>query len=106
MKDSETQVPEMEGLKEQLRKESKKAKLDFNELKSGGFIKQTQKDLFTVRLRCPGGRVTADKLKKASELAEAYGHGEVHITVRQSLELPYVNYVHFDTIAEELREVG
>ena len=26
-----------------------KQRVDFNELKSGGFIKQTQKDLFTVR---------------------------------------------------------
>ena len=54
----------MEGLKAELRKESRRLKLNFDELKSGGFIKQTQKDLFTVRLRCPGGRVTADKLKK------------------------------------------
>ena len=85
MKDSETQVPEMEGLKEQLRKESKKAKLDFNELKSGGFIKQTQKDLFTVRLRCPGGKVTADRMRKAGEIADKFGRGEIHISVRQSI---------------------
>lgn len=97
---------EMEGLKEGLRKEARKAKLDFNELKSGGFIKQTQKDLFTVRLRCPGGKVTSDRLRKAAEIAEKYGRGEVHISVRQSIEVPYVNYRHFDEIAESLREVN
>jgi len=37
-----------------LRKGSGKLYLDFNELKSGGFIKQIQKNLFTVRLRWPG----------------------------------------------------
>lgn len=100
-----TEEPGMEGLKAELRKESRKLKLNFDELKSGGFIKQTQKDLFTVRLRCPGGRVTSDKLRKASEIAEKYGRGEVHITVRQSVEVPYVSYIHFDTIAEELRAV-
>lgn len=97
---------EMEGLKEGLRKEGRKLKLDFNELKSGGFIKQTQKDLFTVRLRCPGGKVTSDRMHKAAEIAEKYGRGEVHLSVRQSIEVPYVNYKDFDAIAESLREVN
>lgn len=96
---------EMEGLKETLRKEGRKSKLDFNELKSGGFIKQIQKDLFTVRLRCPGGKVTSDKMRKAAEIAEKYGNGEVHISVRQSIEVPYVHYKHFNEIADSLREV-
>lgn len=96
----------MEGLKAELQKESRRLKLNFDELKSGGFIKQTQKDLFTVRLRCPGGRLTADRLRKAADIADAYGRGEVHLTVRQSVEVPYVHYMHFDTIAEELRSIG
>jgi dissimilatory sulfite reductase (desulfoviridin) alpha/beta subunit len=95
----------IEGLKAELRKQSRHLKLNFDELKSGGFIKQTQKDLFTVRLRCPGGRLTTDKLRKAADIADTYGQGEVHITVRQSVEVPYVNYAHFDTISEELRAV-
>ncbi|MBI2918796.1 MAG: 4Fe-4S binding protein [Chloroflexi bacterium] len=86
-------------------KESRRLKLNFDELKSGGFIKQTQKDLFTVRLRCPGGKVTSRQLAKAADLADRYGKGEVHITVRQSVEIPYVHYQHFDTIAQELRSV-
>ena len=47
-----------------------KQRVDFNELKSGGFIKQTQKDLFTVRLKVPGGRITAEKLVKIAEVAK------------------------------------
>lgn len=96
----------MEGLKTNLRKESRKLHLDFNELKSGGFIKQTQKNLFTVRLRCPGGKVTSDRMRKAAEIAEKYGRGEVHISVRQSIEVPYVHYKHFDEIAESLRDLN
>lgn len=34
--------------------------LSFEQLKAGGFIKQRQKDLFTVRCRCPGGRIPAE----------------------------------------------
>jgi dissimilatory sulfite reductase (desulfoviridin) alpha/beta subunit len=95
-----------EGLRARLRKESRRLRLNFDELKSGGFIKQTQKDLFTVRLRCPGGKVTSDKLNKAAEIADKYGRGEVHLSVRQSVEIPYVSYEHFDTVAETLREVA
>lgn len=93
----------IEGLKTELRKEARRTKLNFDDLKSGGFIKQTQKDLFTVRLRCPAGLVTADKLRKAAEIADKYGRGEVHLTVRQSVEVPYVSYQDFDAIVEELK---
>ena len=47
-------------------------RIDLNELKSGGFIKQTQKDLFTVRLKVPGGRITPEKLTKVAEVAKKY----------------------------------
>ncbi|MBI4216410.1 MAG: 4Fe-4S binding protein [Chloroflexi bacterium] len=94
----------MEGLKAELRKESRRVQLNFDELKSGGFIKQTQKDLFTVRLRCPGGRLTSDKLHKAAELAQKYGRGEVHISVRQSVEIPYVHYKDFEAVTKELAQ--
>src|SRR3990172_10205025 len=93
----------MEGLKTGLRKEARRVKLNFDELKSGGFIKQTQKDLFTVGLRCPAGLVTSDKLRKAAEIADKYGRAEVHLTVRQSIEVTYVNYKDFDAIVEELK---
>lgn len=98
--------PKLEALKANLRRESRLLKLNFDELKSGGFIKQTQKDLFTVRLRCPGGRLTSAQLHKAAELAEKYGRGEVHTSFRQSVEIPYVHYQHFDAIAAELRAMN
>jgi dissimilatory sulfite reductase (desulfoviridin) alpha/beta subunit len=85
--------------------EGKVGKINFNELKSGGFIKQGQKDLFTVRLRCPGGRIPVKKLKKIAEVAEKYGGEYVHLSFRQSLEIPYVNYKNFSGMIEELKEV-
>ena len=98
------QDAKMEGLKTELTKEARRVKLNFNELKSGGFIKQIQKDLFTVRLRCPGGLVTSQRLRVAAEIAEKYGRGEIHVSVRQSIEVPYVNYKDFDALTEMLRD--
>ncbi len=89
-----------------LRREARRPKMDFAVLKSGGFIKQTQKYLFTVRLRCPGGKLTAQQLRKAADIADKYGRGEIHTSVRQSIEIPYVNYQHFDAIAEDVKAIN
>ena len=88
-----------------LKQEAHRLKMDFETLKSGGFIKQTQENLFTVRLRCPGGKLTSRQLHKAAELAEKYGKGEIHNSVRQSIEIPYVHFKHFDAITKELKEI-
>lgn len=79
-------------------------KLDSSELKSGGFIMQRQANLFTVRLRCPGGKLTAPQLRKAAELSERYGRGEVHNSFRQSIEIPYVDYEDIGNVTAELKE--
>lgn len=85
--------------------DGKTGKLDFNSLKSGGLIKQRQKDLFTVRLRCPGGRVPLAKLQKVLEVARKYAGDYIHLSFRQSLELPYVDYRNFKAIHDELSQV-
>ncbi len=95
-----------EGLQAKMRREARRLNMDFETLKSGGFIKQTQENLFTVRLRCPGGKLSSQQLRKAAELAEKYGQGEVHTSFRQSIEIPYVHYQHFDVIASELKEIN
>ena len=93
-------------MNKKLKKEARRLKMDFATLKSGGFIKQTQENLFTVRLRCPAGKLTSKQLRKAAELAEKYGQGEVHTSVRQSIEIPYVHHQYFDVIVAELKEVN
>lgn len=82
-------------------------KINVEELKSGGFIKQTQKDLFTVRLRVPGGRITPDKMAKVAEIAQKYSRmGYCHLSFRQSIELIGVHIEDFDKVRAELSEVG
>lgn len=81
-------------------------KINVEELKSGGFIKQTQKDLFTVRLRMPGGRITPKKLAKVAEVAEKYSRmGFCHMSFRQSIEIIGVHIEDFDKVRDELTEV-
>jgi len=82
-------------------------KIDLNELKSGGFIKQNQKDLFTVRLRVPGGRLDIDKMIKIGKVAKKYSRmGYCHLSVRQSVEIIGVHIDDFNPLIKELAEFG
>ncbi len=84
--------------------DKKSTSIDLGILKAGGFIKERGKDLFTVRLRVPGGRLSVERLKKIGEVAEKYGQGFVHLSVRQSVELINVNLRDFDAVVAELGE--
>lgn len=79
--------------------------MSFNDLKTGGYIKQRQKNKFTVRCMVPGGRLPIKKMKKITEVAEKYGADYVHISYRQSVEIPYVDYHNFEKVVAELAEV-
>ena len=86
--------------------DGKKTTIDLKNLKAGGFIKERGKDLFTVRLRVPGGRMTPARLKKIAEVAENYGGEFVHFSVRQSVELVNIRFKDFDAVVAELGEAG
>jgi anaerobic sulfite reductase subunit C len=87
-------------------RKSGKTAIDLKNLKSGGFIKERGKDLFTVRLRVPGGRLPVSRLQKISQVAEKYGGGFVHLSVRQSIELVGIPFRDFDAVVSELGEAG
>ncbi|TWJ19092.1 4Fe-4S dicluster domain-containing protein [Geobacter argillaceus] len=78
--------------------------IDLKNLKAGGFIKERGKDLFTVRLRVPGGRMSVERLKRIAAVADKYGKGFVHLSVRQSIELININFRDFDAVVDELGE--
>ncbi|MBE9531289.1 MAG: 4Fe-4S binding protein [Proteobacteria bacterium] len=87
--------------------EGESKKINFNDLKTGGFIKQKQRDLFVVRLRCPGGEMSADHLLEVAKLAQKYSKkGQVHFSYRQSLEILYVDYHEFEPLVEAVQNLG
>ncbi|MCX7746485.1 MAG: 4Fe-4S binding protein [Clostridia bacterium] len=82
------------------------ANADLKELKKGGFMKQVQKDRFSLRLRIVGGQLEAEKLKKVYDIATKYGEGYIHMTSRQSLEIPHIKLEDVETVKKELAEAG
>ena len=64
--------------------------IDYATLKKGGFMRQKQKNHFSLRLGVVGGTVTAEQLAAVIETAKTYGHGYVHLTSRQGIEIPFI----------------
>jgi dissimilatory sulfite reductase (desulfoviridin) alpha/beta subunit len=76
------------------------------ELKAGGFIPQRQKGKVALRCKAPGGRVTSERLERIADVARKYGRGIVHLSVRMSPEILYVDLDDLDKAVAELAEVG
>lgn len=80
--------------------------VDYKALKKGGFMRQVQKDCFSLRLRIVGGQIQADQLQKVSRIAQKFGQGYIHMTARQSIEIPFIRLGDIDLVKKELNEVN
>jgi len=80
------------------------AEVDYSTLKKGGFMRQKQKDNFSLRLAVVGGTLTGGNLAKIAEVAEKYGDGHVHLTSRQGVEIPFIKLKDIDEVKKELAE--
>lgn len=80
--------------------------VDYKELKATGFMRQKQKDCFSMRLAVTGGQVTATQLAAIVEVANKYGHGYIHLTSRQGIEIPYIQLKDIPAVKEELAKGG
>lgn len=81
-------------------------KVDYATLKKGGFMRQRQKDRFSLRLHTVGGALTADDLRNIGQIADRFGNGTVHLTARQGVEIPFVRLQDVEAIRAALAEVG
>lgn len=81
-------------------------KIDYAALKKGGWMRQKQKNKFALRIHVVGGHLTPEQLKTIADVADRYGHGYVHLTSRQSLEIPWMDAADIDQIKEDLAKGG
>ena len=82
------------------------AAIDYATLKKGGFMRQKQKGYFSLRLGIVGGQVTAEQLAAVTEVANTYGHGYIHLTSRQGIEITFINVKDIDAVKEALAKGG
>jgi dissimilatory sulfite reductase (desulfoviridin) alpha/beta subunit len=82
------------------------ADVDYAALKKGGFMRQIQKNRFSVRLKVVGGQLTTEQLRGISDAAKKYGKGYVHLTSRQGVEIPFIGLEDIEAVKAELAEAG
>jgi dissimilatory sulfite reductase (desulfoviridin) alpha/beta subunit len=70
----------------------------------GGVITERESDYCTIRTRVPAGVVTPAQLRGIAGIAEKYGSPYVHLTTRQTVELPRMNPENLAEIAREMAE--
>ena len=72
----------------------------------GGIITERNADFATVRLRIPAGALTAAQVKQLGRISEKYGDGTLHLTMRQTVEIPHVDPDNLSKIAKALEKNG
>ena len=82
------------------------AVVDYKTLKAGGFMRQREAGLFAMRLHVVGGHLTAAQLARVAEVSTRYGRGDVHLTARQGVEIPYVPLESLKDAQAELEAAG
>ncbi|MGB4050883.1 MAG: 4Fe-4S binding protein [Methanoculleus sp.] len=79
---------------------------DYGLYTRGGVITERNADYATIRLRIPGGVLSAAQVKRLAEISDEYGDGTLHLTMRQTAEIPHVNPDDLEKIAEVLEKNG
>jgi len=80
--------------------------VDYKTLKNGGFMRQVQKNNFSLRLKVVGGNLTADQLLAIADISKKYGDGHVHLTSRQGVEIPFIKLADVEKVKAELEAGG
>ncbi len=71
-----------------------------------GMYEQRQEHTYMIRIRCAAGGITPKQLKRAAELGDKYGSGEVHFTTRSEIQVHEVLIQDVMTVIRGLLEVG
>ncbi len=72
----------------------------------GGSLPQRQTDFFILRIRIPCGHITAEQLPQLAKIAKKYGRGELHLTTRQGVEIPWIPSKNMARAKEEITSLG
>jgi dissimilatory sulfite reductase (desulfoviridin) alpha/beta subunit len=72
----------------------------------GGVITERDTEYCTVRLRIPAGVVSLRQLRGVADIAETHGVDSVHLTTRQTIEIPHMLPSGLDSLSGDLLANG
>jgi len=83
-----------------------KSAIDYDALKKRGLLRSREDGYVTLRTRMPAGNYGGTHLSKISEIADRYGRGITHITVRQGIEVPFIRFEDIEEVEREMNAAG
>ncbi|MCX6694165.1 MAG: 4Fe-4S binding protein [Methanomicrobiales archaeon] len=72
----------------------------------GGVITERDSTRCSVRTRIPGGVIGTQQLQGIVAIAERYGQEWIHLTTRQTIEIPHIDPSRLDQLAADLSANG
>ncbi len=72
----------------------------------GGVITERNPDLCTVRVRIPAGNLTVPQMRGLAMIAKQHGTGLLHLTTRQTVEIPHLKPRDLRVITRKLAKNG
>lgn len=81
--------------------------MDINtkKLKKNAFRVTKVRGKTASRIRVPGGHIKAKFLPRLQEIAETYGNGTLHLTTRQGIEIPGIDYADMEKVNAAVQEL-
>lgn len=74
-------------------------------LKKNAFRVTKERNKTALRVRVPGGHLPSKVLPIIYEIAEKYGNGNVHVTIRQGFEIPGIDFDKMDEVNKLIQPV-
>lgn len=81
-------------------------KIDTAKLKRLGYIKQSDMEYYTVRVKLLAGNITSEQMENIARISEKYGRSYVGLTTRLGVEIPWIKYEDIENVKLELEKVG
>jgi dissimilatory sulfite reductase (desulfoviridin) alpha/beta subunit len=72
----------------------------------GGIIHELNKESYTLRLKIPGGLITPEQLLGVGRIVRRYGVQKVHLTTRQTMEIPHIPLDKILSLLKALEKTG
>ncbi len=76
--------------------------IDTRLLMKSGYRLTKDKNLTAARIRLPGGDLKANFLSQIKDVAQRYGRGVIHLSSRQSIEIPFIDIEKVEEVKQEL----
>lgn len=61
------------------------------------------RDKTAIRIRVPGGSITADLIREVAAISQEFGDGEIHVTTRQGFEILGIDWTKMDQVNARLK---